>query len=182
MPVPDFSPGEILTAGAMDSIGMWLVKSQTISGTATQVNDCFTGDYDSYKIVLSGISSSGVDDLTLRFATAGSVNTTSNYYSVRAAGASAFTVTNTVGASYAFNGLVGNTTSGGGTIEIQNPYSNSLRTTFQSAGIDTRTNGSPMRLGAGFFDGNTRFDGIWISTLNGGLTMGGTIRIYGYRN
>jgi hypothetical protein len=58
MPVPDFSPGEVLTAAAMDSIGLWLVKSQTIGAGVASVNvtDAFSADYDNYRITVTGIT------------------------------------------------------------------------------------------------------------------------------
>jgi hypothetical protein len=57
MPVPDFSPGEVLTAAAMDSIGLWLVKSQTVgTGVSTVVvNDAFNTNFESYKVITRGI-------------------------------------------------------------------------------------------------------------------------------
>jgi hypothetical protein len=60
MPVPDFSPGEVLTAAAMDSIGLWLVKTVTIPAspatTAVDVTSCFTSDYENYKVTYTGES------------------------------------------------------------------------------------------------------------------------------
>ncbi len=75
MPVPDFSPGEILTASAMDSIGLWRVTTCTVSSaggtaatasngvitigtgnTSVTVNNAFSADYDNYKIIVSGAS------------------------------------------------------------------------------------------------------------------------------
>jgi hypothetical protein len=69
MPVPDFSPGEVLTAAAMDSIGMWLIKTQTI-GTAVSsvtVTGAFSADYDNYKIVVSGGVSTGGQAVAFQF-------------------------------------------------------------------------------------------------------------------
>ena len=56
MPVPDFSPGEVLTAAAMDSIGLWLVKTQTVgtSVSSVTVTGAFSADYENYKIIYSG--------------------------------------------------------------------------------------------------------------------------------
>jgi hypothetical protein len=52
MPVPNFSPGEVLTAGAMDSIGLWKVASATFSGITTgaplDVNNVFSSSYTNY--------------------------------------------------------------------------------------------------------------------------------------
>jgi len=50
MPVPDFSPGEVLTAAAMDQIGAWVLQTQTLTASAgpIQFNNVFTTDYDTY--------------------------------------------------------------------------------------------------------------------------------------
>jgi len=50
MPVPDFSPGEVLTAAAMDQIGAWVLQTQTLTASAgpIQFNNVFTEDYDTY--------------------------------------------------------------------------------------------------------------------------------------
>jgi hypothetical protein len=55
MPVPDFSPGEVLTAAAMDSIGLWKIASGALSGTATNFVDCFPTDYTNFRIVIDQI-------------------------------------------------------------------------------------------------------------------------------
>jgi hypothetical protein len=56
MPVPNFSPGEVLTAGAMDSIGLWKVASASFSGITTgaplDVNSVFSSDYTNYLLLL----------------------------------------------------------------------------------------------------------------------------------
>jgi len=74
MPVPDFSPGEILTAGAMDSIGMWLVKTVTVGSgvTSIPVTDAFSASYDHYKIVYIGGVATGQNDILVQL---GSTNT-----------------------------------------------------------------------------------------------------------
>jgi hypothetical protein len=57
MPVPDFSPGEVLTAAAMDSIGLW--KVTTVSFTAATAASpvdligCFTSDYLNYLVKIN---------------------------------------------------------------------------------------------------------------------------------
>jgi hypothetical protein len=65
MPVPDFSPGEVLTAAAMDSIGLWKVGSVTAgSSSAIVLDNIFTSNYDNYRIVFSCFSI----DLAVRYA------------------------------------------------------------------------------------------------------------------
>ena len=53
---PTFSSGAVLTAAQMNSVGMWLVKTQTV-GTAVSsvtVTGAFSADYDNYLILMSG--------------------------------------------------------------------------------------------------------------------------------
>ena len=56
MPVPNFSPGEVLTASAMDSIGLWKVASASFSGITTgaplDVNSVFSSDYTNYRLII----------------------------------------------------------------------------------------------------------------------------------
>jgi hypothetical protein len=60
MPVPDFSPGEVLTAQAMDSVAMWLVKTVTVGSgvSAVDVTAAFSSTYDNYLISYSNIDAS----------------------------------------------------------------------------------------------------------------------------
>jgi hypothetical protein len=81
MPVPDFSPGEVLTAAAMDSIGMWLVNSTTFTNTTTiQINNCFTSNYRNYLVMVSmGCQTQGTGGVDLRLRSGGVNTSTSNY-------------------------------------------------------------------------------------------------------
>jgi hypothetical protein len=68
MPVPDFSPGEVLTAAAMDSIGMWLVSTTAVGAGAASVpvNNCFSSDYQSYRVIMEFESSNGTASHTIQ--------------------------------------------------------------------------------------------------------------------
>jgi hypothetical protein len=78
-------------------------------------------------------------------------------------------------------GLVGHTNASGGFIKVYNPAL-AKPTSFTSQGVDARTDGAPLRSAGGNETSSTQYEGIWIGTLNGGYTLGGTVRIYGYRN
>jgi hypothetical protein len=162
--------------------GLVLVKTQAISDTSSTVTNCFTEEFDSYRVVISGFTSSTVDDMVIRFVTGSTPDASNLYYSARLTSLSGTTSTPNAPATIGFPGWVGNTVAAGAVMEIQNPFSNTLATSFMGQGMDTRTVGSFMRLGAGFFNANTRFDGLYVGSLNGSYTLGGTIRIYGYRN
>ena len=53
MPVPDFSPGEILTASAMDSIGLWLVGGGSFANVGSFDVTGFSSTYDFYELRMS---------------------------------------------------------------------------------------------------------------------------------
>lgn len=184
MTYPSFSVGETLTSAAMNAVGLWLVKTQTLSGTSTQVENCFTSDFDSYRVVFSNLTSSTVDNLTIRLVAGTTPNQTANYNSSRIDVTLGGVVEGAAssGATYWVPHIVPNTVASGGSLDIFNPKL-SAATSFSANGIDTRvTVGAPYRAGGGFFNGTNSFDGLWLSTLNGGYTMGGTVRVYGYRN
>ena len=51
MPVPDFSPGEVLTAAAMDSIGLWKIAETSFTTAANPfINGCFSSNYQNYLV------------------------------------------------------------------------------------------------------------------------------------
>jgi hypothetical protein len=185
MTFPTFTVGETLRAADMNAVGLWLVKTQSLSGTATQVNDCFTADYRSYRVVFSNLTFSAIDLMTLRLVTGTTPDTNSSYYHSRLEirnSDGAVTGSGLNGSSYFLPGTAGFTTASGGTLDIYNPYDNTVATAYNSNGVDTRTDGAAARYGGGFFNNTTRFNGLWISTLSGSRTMGGTVSIYGYRN
>jgi hypothetical protein len=61
MTYPSFATGEVLTSAAMNAVGLWLVKTQTIGNgvSSVPVTSAFSGDYDNYRIVISGTVVSG---------------------------------------------------------------------------------------------------------------------------
>jgi hypothetical protein len=82
MPVPDFSPGEVLTAAAMDSIGLWKIASGSLSVTtsATNITGVFSSDHKNYKLLLKVISrTSNPSRFSIRYIV-GTTPTTVNYY------------------------------------------------------------------------------------------------------
>jgi hypothetical protein len=176
MPVPDFSPGEVLTAAAMDSIGLWLVKSQTIGTgvSSVPVTDAFSANYDNYLITVAGGVASTSTVLNLQLGA-----TTSGY-------------------QYQFNYGTFSATplAAGGTSLSSIQYLGSADTTGLSASISvqspflakqTRVSAEGGRAGTysgnvtGYVPNTTSYTGFTLLPDSGILT-GGTIRVYGYRN
>jgi hypothetical protein len=81
MPVPDFSPGEVLTAAAMDSIGLWKVASGTLSLTTTPTNvtGVFSSTYKQYRLLLNVTAKSDTNRVDMRYIV-GTTPQTTGYY------------------------------------------------------------------------------------------------------
>ncbi len=58
---PTFSVGQTLTSAQMNAIGLWLVKTQTVGTgvSSVTVSNAFSADYDAYRIVATGVASTG---------------------------------------------------------------------------------------------------------------------------
>lgn len=178
MPVPDFSPGEVLTAAAMDSIGLWLVKSQTIGTgvSSVAVTGAFSADYDNYRIIVSdGVASA----TTPLYMTLGS--TATGYYY----GGEYRTYGNVSGSisgsnvAYWYAGE-GSTNSLVACIDVFAPYL-AKRTSMISTFAPARTDAYWLSMG-GFVNDATQYTSFTFTTTAGATLTGGTIRVYGYRN
>lgn len=164
--------------------GMQLVaKSSTISGGKILVENCFSEEYDAYRIVISNLRFANAATASFELYT-GSVYTTSGFYASTMRVAFGTTTFNAViaanNAASSSIGLVADSTgTSGGVMEIQNPYLEQ-ETTFQYQSSDTRTGGDGAITGSGFLNNNTRYTGIRI--FGGWDITSGTVRVYGYRN
>jgi hypothetical protein len=179
MPVPDFSPGEVLTAAAMDSIGLWLVKTQTIGTTVSSVTvtDAFSADYDNYKIIINGGSASATVNLGLQLGAS-----TTGYYSMMAYSSysvpsiGAFTDNN---AARFTRAGVSSTNSSFLNLELSSPNLAKVTSMFGSTIYADSTLGTGLV--SGFHNVATAYTSFTIIPASGALT-GGTIRVYGYRD
>jgi hypothetical protein len=184
MPVPDFSPGEVLTAAAMDSIGLWKIASTSV-GTSTNfsVLNCFSDTYNQYLIQFENLKcNTGTSFVVFQFLLGTSPATTS-YYDSRFDVSQSGTIIGG-GQTNASQGnaasVIDATNVSGASIEIFNPAS-AVVTTYTGRGLDTRTGGAPYRAGGGFHNVNTAYDGIYFGIAGGANFATGTVTIYGYR-
>jgi hypothetical protein len=179
MPVPDFSPGEVLTAAAMDSIGLWLVKSQTIGSgvSSVTVTDAFSADYENYKIIVTGGAGSIVATLNMTLGA-----TVTGYYfggtSLSYATATSTAINGSNVASFIRTGV---TTANGhnGEIELFSPNL-PTRTGCNARYVQLDTAGNTV-ISGGFLNNNTQYTDFTL-TMSSGTMTGGIIRVYGYRN
>jgi hypothetical protein len=175
MPVPDFSPGEVLTAAAMDSIGLWLVKSQTIGTgvTTQQVTSCFSATYDDYLVTVSGGTTSG--NTTLKFRCGSSASGYRYSYLYTSYTSSPLAVGTVTDTSIEYVGF-GNTTGLNAIINVSSPF----------LGGPTMVCGDGGSIGnfagrvTGIEPSNTSFTGMTL-VIGSGTMTGGTIRVYGIR-
>jgi hypothetical protein len=173
---PDFVSGQILTASQMSSVGMWLVKSQTIGSAVSSVTvtGAFSTDYDAYKITITGGNTSADCELRMQLGSA-----TTNYYSsiigVTSANAVTSTRRNNTVAYFDFVGT-GSTNMMSANIEIINPFLAKTKTLTASNILPTAN----MSVSTGYMDDVTSFTAFTISPSTGTMT-GGVIRVYGYR-
>jgi hypothetical protein len=177
MPVPDFSPGEVLTAAAMDSIGLWLVKTVTIGTgvTSVPVTDCFSSNFTNYRVVVNtSMSASGNSAFITLNGSAGTTYFGGGFFQ-------AYSSTTNTGAS--FNGV--NT---GFWCGISGPNF-TLTADILRPNLAAATGFFGLSAESAFcntvrgFDSNAASSVSLTFTQVGGPTItGGQIRVYGYRD
>jgi len=152
----------------------------TFSGASSvSINDVFSATYDNY-LILTNLSTTTADDLSIRMRVSGSDNSSSNYRNgliyVGAYNNQAFgSVNNSVTSS--FGGLVyGDTTTAlSSQVNIYNPFNTAYtKSTWIGAGHNFVSGGGVMTV-------NTSYTGLTLRTLNGG-SMTGTVAVYGYKD
>lgn len=183
MTYPSFNVGDVLTASDMNAVGLWLVRTQTISSgvTSVVVPNVFNANFNNYKIVVSGVTSN----------TAG--------HSIK------MQLSNSTGVSYRIGGVYANfgsstllgygpaatdswsdvlpldVTESSGTIELYSPFL-TRRTLMSSSGVRSGVVGTWYYF-TGEDTSTASSTGFTFFPIAGGSTFtGGTIRVYGYRN
>lgn len=178
MPVPDFSPGEVLTAAAMDSIGLWLISTTTIGTgvTSVPVNNCFPTAYSHFKIVIDNTDTNNTasHDIQLQGISTSTYLSGGNFMTWGASGITGY------GPAFNTTWIVSaNVVAGTATLiqmDIWNP--NNTRRKFMT--------GTSMAGNGHFFTNHlstssSTATGFTLSK-SGNTMTGGTIRVYGYRN
>ncbi len=174
---PTFSSGAVLTAAQMNSVGLWLVKTQTVGSAVSSVTvtGAFSADYDNYLILLSGGTGSASASVAIQLGAS-----VTGYYGFMSYGDS---VTNTpLGAgrnNTAQLNWVGGQTAGQAShvrVEVFNPFKAAY----------TKFNGGAYQSGGiyGTVQGEHRVATSYTSfilTPDTGTITGGTIAVYGYK-
>jgi hypothetical protein len=175
---PTFSVGQVLTAAHMNAVGMWEIASQSVvtSGSPSEVSisNCFSADYDVYRVTVSGGAGSAGMFLRLQLgATATGYYTAYNgvTYSTGAASLSA----DNNAANFSAVGIA-TTTSINLDVTLINPFL--TEHTYISGAHADATVGRNF---AGYLNNSTSYTGFKIICSTGSLSAG-TIRVYGIRN
>ena len=176
---PDFTSGQILTAAQMNAVGMWLVKTDTItSGSSKEITACFSSDYDNYKIVLSNIRSSGTANFLMRM---GTTATGVYYYGGLSRNYASATTNGEQGAgatSWGTGTVTTSSESAAASIELQMPNMAQV-TTFSCLGSDPRTIGAGARSYGGYLNNTTQYTSMTL-LLDSGTFSSCDVRVYGY--
>jgi hypothetical protein len=172
---PSFTAGSVLTAAQMNSVGLWLVKSQTIGSgvSSVSVTGAFSADYDAYRIVVNGVDCTSPDTVVLM--TLGS--TTSGYYGNLGyykigTGNGDLPISN--GAHW-YVGITDGETNTCFSYDLFSP-NQATRTAYYGGGwgyLSTFTT-------AGMLANTTQYTAFTLTAAAGTMT-GGTISVYGYR-
>ena len=165
---------DLATAG-----GLVLITTQSFSAVQNMsVNNCFSADYDNYRIMISA-GSAGIGDLTCRLRASGADSTASRYY-VRFSSVpfNAGTIGTDGNTDSATSWYLGRTTSAANqtwTLDMANPFA-TLAASIHVLGLDAK---SYSTAGGGIFDSTTSCDGFSVLCSS---NMTGTLSVYGYRN
>jgi hypothetical protein len=177
---PDFSSGAVLTAAQMNSVGLWLVKTETIGINRSDVivTGAFSSDFDHYKIIVQVNSiAAGGPYMTLQMG-----STTTGYYwgapVVNYAASTASAISTNNGTSWNRLGP-GGTAGMAGVYELLNPFKNE-NTIITGTYADPATGGS-AGVGSGYLNDTTSYTAFTVGVTSSTMT-GGTIKVYGYRN
>lgn len=176
---PTFTSGQVLTSAAMNAVGLWLVKSQTIGAgvSSVSVTDAFSSDYDAYKIIVSGGVASGDNVIGMYFGTSAPAN---GYYH------GSILATYTSPSTPIYNGRnngagierIGYATTDSlqASIEVINPFV--TKKTAYTANFLSQVTGGDSGTVSGFLNNTTSYTAF---TITSSAMTGGTIAVYGYR-
>ena len=173
---PTFSSGAVLTAAQMNSVGLWLVKTQVVGNAVASVavSSAFSADYDSYRIIYSGGSQSSAGEIRMHLGASVSLYYSSIVYATWT-GATGGTGGN--GIAY-WNVGSGRPAGNSVCIDIHRPFATD-ETWFNGSyiGIDAGSVGGSVN---GFHNNAASFTAFTFTPSAGTLT-GGTIYVYGYK-
>ena len=179
MAVKTFTTGEVLTASDTNTYlnngGLVYITGTTIGSAVSSVtvSNVFSSTYDNYRVLITGGTGSGANNLAFQFASiTGTVYRQLGYYQ----GWGSATVTDYADGAGSTTWLAVNT-SGAYMLDmlITNPYN-----AVKKFAVINGYNATNQYSFPSFCDSTTSSTGFTVSLVSGTLT-GGTVRVYGYR-
>jgi len=180
MTYPTFNNVDVLPASDLNAIGLWLIKSQAITGTPSTINvtNVFSANYDNYKVIVTGVRNTTSDiAFGLQLNNATTVGYYGSFLYVNYVGGSIAQASNVNNNQFTWAGSAATGNNFGGAIcDILNPFQTGF-TRFISGPITYQNITGQM---TGIQDGNLSHTGF--NLINGaGAFTGGTISVYGYK-
>jgi hypothetical protein len=179
---------EILTSGDVNTYlansGLVYVTTTALSGTTTDVANCFNSSYDAYRVVIWNLdlSTTTTRALGIRFSNGGTPTAAgydwwSSYVYAGGGGNEGASSTN----MWQITQYSGDTPPAGGfSLDIYNPYGASHTTGIHHAfAYQSGAGGFVNRIGGGVLRDNTSYTGMTV--VASGDSMSGNITVYGYR-
>jgi len=178
---PDFTAGQVLTAAQMNAIGLWKVSASTFSAAASHsVNNCFTSDFDAYRVIAHFSSSTSLTT-TMRLRVGGVDNSGASSYGITILKAFNSTTDSSTSntSSFGFSG----TAQGAITALSFDIWQPAVAVNTVINGLTTQgmiAENAKTSTFWGRHDVNTAFDGFTLIASTGNIT--GYVKVYGYRN
>jgi hypothetical protein len=171
------SPTSIANSGGSASASGGAV---TFTGvTSVSLNSIFTSTYDSYRLLINVTGASTGTSVNGRLRASGTDLSTAYYYSTPAGYIGSATIDNVTAANDSkFEITYASTKSTYGISDIIAPQL-AQNTFFFTTGANASTGGN-VRIGGGFVNNTSQYDGFTLVATSGNIT--GTIRVYGYKN
>lgn len=176
MGYPVFASGDVLNASDMNAVGLWRVASVSFSGATINVNNCFTSDYDNYRIVIRALGSGALTTMFMQMRLSGTPANTNYYqgglFGTAVGGSGALNVNN--GTAWFINNTISTSPSN----TVMDIYSPALaeQTNYTAQSSEA---GNAMWTIAGNHRTATAYDGFTLTVS--GTTITGSLQVYGYR-
>ena len=178
-----WAAAEVLTAADLNAYAglVYITSATATSGTALSVNNCFSAQYDTYRIVISNVTIGAASGMKMRMRVSGTDNSSANYYHVRHQVDYTGAVSSDVGSAVTDWNIpvISDTDRAGMTMDIYNAFA-AAPTTFSAHGSDSRNAGYGFLAGGGKHNVSTSYTGFTVFSTQTITNM--VIRVYGYNN
>lgn len=175
---PTFSSGAVLTASNMNSVGLWLVKTQTVGSAVSSVTvtGAFSADYDNYLILMSGGTGSAAASIGIEIGASAT-----GYYGFMVYGdSSANTVFGAGRSNQTIFNWVGGCQGAGQTAHVRIEVLGPFKAAYTKFANGVYQNSNAYGTMQGEHRVATSYTSFKLVPESGTLT-GGTIAIYGYK-